>query len=204
MIKEVSFDPIFDAQQAFRVLLDAFSHPGTLYSFENYELSQPKELATSNAIIALSLFDNNISFHSDSFYSETVEKYIHLNTSAKIEKIQVADYVFLDGKDSITTQIQACKNGELSYPEKNATLIISVEQLSAMPIANFDCHLTLSGPGIQTEQNVFVKGLAIQNIQTLQIVNAEFPLGVDILLTDTFENICAIPRSIALQIIQNN
>jgi alpha-D-ribose 1-methylphosphonate 5-triphosphate synthase subunit PhnH len=204
MIKEVAFDPIFDAQQAFRVLLDAFSHPGTLFCFENYELSQPKELTTSNAIIALSLFDNNISFHSASFYSETVEKYIHLNTSAKIEKIHEADYVFLNGKDSIKNQIQACKNGELSYPEKNATLIISVEQLSVLPIEHIDCHLTLSGPGIQTEQNVFIKGLAIQNIQTLQIVNAEFPLGVDIILTDTFENICAIPRSIALHIIQNN
>ena len=49
MIKEVSFDPIFDAQQAFRVLLDAFSHPGKIYSFEQYALNQPTELYPSNA-----------------------------------------------------------------------------------------------------------------------------------------------------------
>ena len=90
MNKEVSFDPIFDAQQAFRVLLDAFSHPGTLYSFENYELSHPKELATSNAIIALSLFDNNISLD-----FEVVDSYIAILYLYIIIRLQKTCYLLI-------------------------------------------------------------------------------------------------------------
>jgi len=204
MVKEVSFDPVFDAQQAFRILLNAFSHPGTLYAFEKYALNKPEALMAADAIVALSLFDNNISFHASSTYSENIEAYIHLNTSAKIVSLQDADYVFLKGKESIAQFIFDCKKGELSYPEKNATLLINVDQLSSNSLDGAACHLKLTGPGIQKEQVLCVKGLAIETVEALQTVNAEFPLGVDIILTDAFDLICAIPRSIALQIIQNN
>ena len=60
MIKETVFDAVFDAQKSFRLLMDAFSHPGTIHSFNHFELNQPIEIYKSNAIIALSLFDNNI------------------------------------------------------------------------------------------------------------------------------------------------
>ena len=204
MIKEVSFDPIFDSQQAFRVLLDAFSHPGKIYSFEQYALNQPTELYPSNAIVALSLFDNNISFHTASSYNENVATYIHLNTSSNIEVIEKADYVFLNGSSDIAHLINECKIGELSYPEKNATIIISVAQISASPIDDYNFQLILSGPGIKSENILFVHGLSIETIQNIVSLNTEFPLGVDILLTDAFENICSIPRSIVLQIIQKN
>jgi len=53
MIKETAFDIIFDAQSAFRVLLNAFSYPGTTYSFEKVNLSQPASFSYTNALIAL-------------------------------------------------------------------------------------------------------------------------------------------------------
>jgi alpha-D-ribose 1-methylphosphonate 5-triphosphate synthase subunit PhnH len=42
MIKEIVFDAVFDAQKSFRLLLDAFSHPGTIYSFDHFEFNQPQ------------------------------------------------------------------------------------------------------------------------------------------------------------------
>jgi alpha-D-ribose 1-methylphosphonate 5-triphosphate synthase subunit PhnH len=136
--------------------------------------------------------------------SAFIQTYIHLNTNAVIENINSADYVFLNGKELISNFINECKSGDLSYPEKAATLIIKVEQLSVTPIDDFDCKLILSGPGIQSENILFVYGLLIQNIQSIQSLNTEFPLGVDIILTDASENICSIPRSISFQINQNN
>ena len=100
--------------------------------------------------------------------------------------------------------INECKIGELSYPEKNATIIISVAQISASTIDDYNFQLILSGPGIKSENILFVHGLSIETIQNIVSLNTEFPLGVDILLTDAFENICSIPRSIVLQIIQKN
>ena len=204
MIKETTFDPIFDAQQSFRVLLNAFGHPGTIYEFEKYKLNQPVDLYPSNAIIALALFDNNVSFHASSNYAELAESYIQLNTSAQIQNISEADYVFLNGNENIVHLINECKKGDLSYPEKNATIILKVKQISTAIISNYDFELVLSGPGIESNKILYINGLLIENMQAIQLANMEFPLGLDIILTDAHENICSIPRSIALQIIQNN
>jgi alpha-D-ribose 1-methylphosphonate 5-triphosphate synthase subunit PhnH len=203
MIKEIVFDAVFDAQKSFRLLLDAFSHPGTIYSFDHFEFNQPNELYKSNVIIALSLFDNNISFHASSSYNLNVENYLHLNASAKIENIETADYVFLNGQNDISNLIDQCKIGDLLYPEKNATIILAVNTISNDKIQQFDCQINLSGPGIQTTKNLYIKGLNLANLETIKSLNAEFPLGVDLILTDAFEKITVIPRSIQIEIIQN-
>ena len=120
------------------------------------------------------------------------------------DSAEKADYVFLNGSSDIAHLINECKIGELSYPEKNATIIISVAQISASTIDDYNFQLILSGPGIKSENILFVHGLSIETIQNIVSLNTEFPLGVDILFTDAFENICSIPRSILLQIIQKN
>ena len=203
MIKETVFDAVFDAQKSFRLLMDAFSHPGTIHSFDHFELNQPIEIYKSNVIIALSLFDNNIGFHASSCYNLNVENYLHLNSSAKIENIETADYVFLNGQNDISNLIDQCKIGDLLYPEKNATIILAVNTISNDKIQNFDCQINLSGPGIQTTNHLFVKGLNLANLETIKSLNEEFPLGVDLILTDAFEKITVIPRSIQIEIIQN-
>ena len=67
MTKEVKFDHVFDAQKAFRVLLNSFSHPGEIFSFENYHLTQPTELYSSNKIKLSDSLDNNIDIDSVNF-----------------------------------------------------------------------------------------------------------------------------------------
>jgi len=204
MIKETAFDIIFDAQSAFRVLLNAFSYPGTIYSFEKVNLNQPASFSYTNALIALSLFDNNTSFHSKTSYENDVENYIHLNTNAEIAEINKADYLFLNGSKDLSNELLQCKIGELSYPEKNATVIVMVKSLSNHVDFQYDYELRLQGPGIQERKSVFVSGLDIQNIVMLKNINTEFPLGIDLILTDSFENIISIPRSIAIEIFNKN
>jgi alpha-D-ribose 1-methylphosphonate 5-triphosphate synthase subunit PhnH len=99
--------------------------------------------------------------------------------------------------------IDQCKIGDLLYPEKNATIILAVNTISNDTIQNFDCQINLSGPGIQTTNHLFVKGLNLANLETIKSLNEEFPLGVDLILTDAFEKITVIPRSIQIEIIQN-
>jgi alpha-D-ribose 1-methylphosphonate 5-triphosphate synthase subunit PhnH len=119
MFKESKFDQIFDAQNVFRIILESYSHPGLLYSFDEYKILKQDFWLASNAIIALSLFDNNVSFHVvDPINQPLIEEYIHLNTSAKLSCLKEADYIFLDGKEDLTRILNDAKIGEVSYPEK--------------------------------------------------------------------------------------
>lgn len=204
MSKEIFFNHIYDAQTSFRVLLNAFSHPGTIYSFDNFSLNLPIKLYKSNAIFALSLFDNNISFNVSYAYDKSVEEYLQLNTSAKVEPLHEADYVFLNGIEDNSDLIKQTKIGELLYPEKNATIILSVNKISSLSFADFNIKLNLTGPGIKDTNSLFVEGLEIQNIETIKLINAEFPLGVDVVITDANNLISSIPRSSTIEIIQNN
>ena len=104
----------------------------------------------------MSLFDNNVSFHVvDPNNQALIEEYIHLNTSAKLSSLKEADYIFLDGKDDLTRILKDAKIGELSYPEKNATIIMSAGKLSNRKFENNDCILNLSGPGIENSNLLY-------------------------------------------------
>jgi alpha-D-ribose 1-methylphosphonate 5-triphosphate synthase subunit PhnH len=204
MVKEISFDFIYDAQREFRVLLNAFSHPGILYSFSHYALNTPKELYESNAIIAFTLFDNNISFYAANNYSLEIESYLHLNTNANSSAISKADYVFLNGILNVCEYIKECNKGDLLFPEKSTTIILSVEAISNEPITDFDFQINVEGPGVKHTNTLFIKGIDANNLHKLKNVNSEFPLGIDLILTDSLNNISAIPRSALLEFIQKN
>jgi alpha-D-ribose 1-methylphosphonate 5-triphosphate synthase subunit PhnH len=199
MVKETEFDFIMDAQRAFRIILDAFSHPGMVYNAAAFELSAPAGFSKANTLIALSLFDNNISFSVSNDYANEVELFIMVNTNAKQESFQNADYVFLKGQQDIVSFLDACNKGDLMYPEKNATVIIEVTQISNQPFHNQSINLLLSGPGIENTNNLYVQGIHPANIELLKVINAEFPLGIDILFTDPIGQICAITRSTIIQ-----
>ena len=199
MVKETEFDFVMDAQNAFRILLDAFSHPGIVYNISAFELSIPSGFSKANTLIALSLFDNNISFSVSNNYLKEVESFIMENTNAKHQTAQNADYVFFKGKEDITFLLEECNKGELMFPEKNATIIIEVTQISNQLINEQSIDLKLSGPGIESTNTLFVNGMHPANIELLKVINTEFPLGLDFLLTDELGQICAITRSTIIQ-----
>jgi alpha-D-ribose 1-methylphosphonate 5-triphosphate synthase subunit PhnH len=199
MVKETEFDFVMDAQRAFRTLLDAFSHPGIVYNVAAFELSLPNGFSKANTLIALSLFDNNISFSVSNDYSNEVESFIMVNTNARQQSFQNADYVFFKGHQDIVSLLDECNKGDLMYPEKNATVIIEVTQISNQPFHDQSIDLALSGPGIENTNTLYVQGIHPANIDLLKVINTEFPLGIDILITDQIGQICAITRSTIIQ-----
>ena len=90
------------------------------------------------------------------------------------------------------------KKGTLPYPDEGATLIAGVEALASDAQALGGkpyLALTLEGPGVAGKRTFFVTGLSSGLIAALQECNLEFPLGVDLILTDPDHRIACIPRS---------
>ena len=194
MQKETGYDPVFDAQEHFRFLLDAMARPGKINTLAPLPLDPPPGLSVTAALVAFALLDANTSFCVENG-DAALTRYLARNTAARQTDIADADFVIAGGHAS-PAFLHSIKKGTLSYPDEGATLILDVEWL--------DTHspglpLTLSGPGIAGERTFFARGLDAGLPNALRACNAEFPLGVDGILADAAHHIVCIPRSSRLR-----
>ncbi len=192
MGQELAYDWVFDAQGNFRLLLDAMSRPGKIMPPPELKIQTPDTFPSASAMVAFALLNAETSFCCLSDHDSWNESYIKENTSAKSVDIACADFVFLNG-DQPAGGI-AVKTGSLIYPEEGATLVIAVEEISIWPLLN-SVGLRLKGPGIKSENTLFVKGLSRNLLVEIIDKNAEFPLGVDAILCDSFGHVASLPRS---------
>ncbi|HXB06949.1 MAG TPA: phosphonate C-P lyase system protein PhnH, partial [Puia sp.] len=176
MQRETVYDPVFDAQGHYRLLLDAMARPGKINTLPQLPLAPPPGLSAAAALTGFALLDQNASFCVEDGDAATV-RYLVVNTSSRPEGIANADFVFAAGT-SPADLIPNMKKGSLSYPDEGATLILDVEELGSPALS-----LTLSGPGIAGEKTFFVSGLNPALLEALQECNAEFPQGIDLILT---------------------
>jgi alpha-D-ribose 1-methylphosphonate 5-triphosphate synthase subunit PhnH len=87
--------------------------------------------------------------------------------------------------------------GTLPYPEDSATVVIAVEGLAN---EGDGLALWLKGPGVLGEKKLCVDGLDPAFFETLATINGEFPLGIDVILTDKERKVACIPRSTKVRI----
>jgi alpha-D-ribose 1-methylphosphonate 5-triphosphate synthase subunit PhnH len=188
MQRETIYDPVFDAQKHYRLLLDAMARPGKINTLPHMSLTPPPGLSATAALIGFALLDADVSFCIED-EDPTMTRYLAVNTSARPRETQQADFVFAGGLAS-PELVTRMKKGTLSYPDDGATLILDVESLGVdgQPI-------TLTGPGVAGERTLQVNGLNTALLTALQECNTEFPLGIDLILTDPDFHIACIPRS---------
>lgn len=210
MQRETAYDPVFDAQEHYRLLLDAMARPGKINILQRLLLSVPAASQTvaapvftdAAALVGFALLNSDVSFYVDGPGADLATRYLIVNTSARPEALEEADFVFASGHVPSNT-VDAMKKGSLPYPEEGATLVASVGALATEPSGlgtqnghpGSDLALTLQGPGIAGKKTFFVRGLNATLIEALQQSNTEFPLGVDLILTDGDGRVACIPRS---------
>jgi alpha-D-ribose 1-methylphosphonate 5-triphosphate synthase subunit PhnH len=129
--------------------------------------------------------------------NEDWERYMHLNTGARGEEPGRADYLILQGS-AVWHQVESFYRGSLASPEKSSTLIVNVETLTEN--GSGERELFLRGPGIEELAHIGLTGMRLQNIQAIMELNAEFPLGVDVILVDAAGMVCALPRSVRIEL----
>jgi alpha-D-ribose 1-methylphosphonate 5-triphosphate synthase subunit PhnH len=190
MQREIQYDEIFDAQAHYRLLLDSMARPGKINVMPSLELTTPQGIHAAGALVGFALLNSDVSFYVDGPSAEDVSLYLLVNTSARPAEAEAADYVYLNGTASAEI-LYRLKTGTLPYPESSATVIAAVEELGG----ETGLVLTLSGPGVDGERQLSVAGLDTSLLEALVTINAEFPLGIDLVLTDPAGRIACIPRS---------
>jgi len=205
MQREIQYDEIFDAQEHYRLLLDSMARPGKINVLPRLELTTPQGIHATGALVGFALLNSDVSFYVDGPSAEDVSLYLLVNTSARPAEAEEADYVYLDGTAAAGILYQL-KTGTLPYPENSATVIAAVGALGETAEATGEAAgetglvLTLSGPGVDGERQLQVAGLNVALLEALVTINAEFPLGIDVVLTDPAGRIACIPRSSRIKI----
>lgn len=190
------YDPVFDAQQDFRKIMDATARPGKVVQLKDDELNLPEGLNPSAALLGFALLNADVTFFADNDAQK--EGFLIVNTSSSPVSLEEADFVFTTAQKA-NQILEDAKEGTLEYPETAASLIISVDQVSEEPLNN-SVFIELSGPGVDVSKEVYIKGLEVEFFQNLKEKNIEYPIGVDTYLADNAGNLMVLPRSTKLEI----
>ncbi|HET6253948.1 MAG TPA: phosphonate C-P lyase system protein PhnH [Puia sp.] len=191
MQREILYDDVYDAQGHYRLLLDSMARPGKINVLPEMELTAPKGIHAAGALVGFALMNADVTYYVEGPTAFEVGRYLLVNTSARPVGREEADYVFLDGS-APAELLQELKVGSLPYPEDGATVVAAVDGLAS---EGEGLVLLLKGPGVAGEKKLCVIGLDRTFFEALATINGEFPLGIDVILTDGERRVACIPRS---------
>lgn len=177
------------SQNVYRDLLMAMSRPGTVR-----KLMPEISLIWGSGLMAATatLIDQEVSFHV--VEDESLARSISHTTHGRVLPAEQADFILMPAGTS-KGLIKRVRRGRAEYPDQGATLIYQVELLKE---GRSDSYLQLTGPGIKETAQLTIEGVDLDDLLQLSAVNSQYPLGVDVLLTDRHNQVAAIPRSVAV------
>ena len=180
-------DSVHHDHALFRQVLQAMSHPGT-----SWQLADPGSITGENISLVLMLgclMDNEVTFTIIGDDTQGLSAALSLHTGSVRGEIGEADFV-IALRGTSDGQLSLIKRGTPEYPDMGATLIYLIDT-----IAEEGGTTELTGPGIKGTVTPLFEGLAAAELSGLREANAEFPLGVDVIVLDNYGRITCIPRS---------
>lgn len=178
-------------QQAFRILLQALSHPGDIYPLS------PLGPGQGLPLMLQTLLDHEVSFAVIGPDGDSLAGFVRDLTKSRLTEVPAADFIIV-AQGSSQGGILEAKRGSLEYPDQGATIIYLVESLGRE--GQVGVRVKLQGPGVKKEIQSIITGLAADEIHDLKNINQEFPLGVDCFFLDRTGRVMGIPRSILLEV----
>jgi alpha-D-ribose 1-methylphosphonate 5-triphosphate synthase subunit PhnH len=181
-------EAVFDAQRSFRIVLNALAHPGRVHRIPSRSDSVPG-LTPATVSICLCLLDQTTSLWLDPQLQATpAASFFRFHTGCKVtDKPGDAGFAIIGRAESFST-IPDFPLGTPDYPDRSATLIIEVDGLAE------EDGIKLSGPGIETESQLNVKGLPDTFWPMARRNHLMFPMGVDFFLV-AGNDVVGLPRS---------
>jgi len=182
-------DPVFEAQAAFRAVMDAIARPGTIA--RDLRLPRPPAPLTPEAgAVALTLCDADTPVWLDAALREErgVAGWLGFQTGAPIVR-EPADAHFAFVADP--ANLPAFENfaqGSQEYPDRSATLVLQVESFEGGET------LKLEGPGIERVATLSPRPLPRHFVEQWAQNHARFPRGIDLILVCR-EGLAALPRT---------
>ena len=188
-------------QKTFRNILDSMARPGKILHLERFPLSDeavPDHQACLTGL-GFTLFDVEVSFYINnpaSFGNLSSDLIFH--THSRLEPLEEANFIFLTAADE-PELLSRVKRGNLEYPDCGSTVIVSIDYLSVEQSAPGPggLELHLKGPGILDETVLYTGGITPDHLRVLAEVNAEYPLGIDLILVSGTQFTC-LPRLVTI------
>ena len=179
MLKGGFANAAVDASYAFREAMEAMARPGTICAVRGAE--PPAPLSVAAGVLILTLCDPETPVHLAGEYDcAAVRGWITFHTGAPIGAADEA--AFAVGTWADLTPLHRFAIGTAEYPDRSATLIVEMVELTAE-------GATLSGPGIKDSA-----ALPLPDLAPFQKNAALFPLGLDFFFTEG-ARLAALPRT---------
>jgi alpha-D-ribose 1-methylphosphonate 5-triphosphate synthase subunit PhnH len=193
--KILELDIVHDLQSVYRKMVDSMSRPGHISDLKKeaalVDTEDIKGCSASFLLLALTLFDQEVSFKVFSPQAGMVTQTINQLTYAKLSETKDADFLLIlqdAEKGSLEEAIINAKPGTLKNPHTSATIIVEVDSVTSGKT------LLLKGPGIHTTELVHLD-INENWLESRQEKNKEYPLGVDLIFIDQNHQLLSLPRT---------
>lgn len=182
-------DPVSDAQAIFRAVMMALARPGSIQPLRT-QLTPSPPLTPELAAVALALVDHETALWLDAPLAASAQAgdFLRFHTGVRMVDAPSAAAFALITDFSSMPALSTFAHGTDEYPDRSATLVISVGGITNQP------RLILEGPGIKRNAFLSVEGLPTGFVTQLSENHARFPRGVDCILVAPGA-VAALPRS---------
>ncbi|WHY03680.1 phosphonate C-P lyase system protein PhnH [Neobacillus sp. DY30] len=191
----MKLDIVHDLQSVYRKLVDSTSRPGLISDLRKeaalVEEEAKKGCSASTLLIALTLFDQEVSFKVFSPQADSVTQTINQLTYAKPADSKKADFLLIlqdAEKGCFEEAINNAKAGTLKNPHASSFIIAEVESVTSGEA------LLLKGPGIHTTELISLD-INEKWMESRQEKNKEYPLGIDLIFIDQNHQLLCLPRT---------
>lgn len=177
-------DPVHDAQQTFRGLLEALAHPGQTYTPE-ISLSSPDGLTAVCAAACLALFDLETTVWLQPSLPAAVKDWLRFHTGCRFtDSPKAADFAII-GDIFSQPELEAFNWGSAEAPEQSTTLLIQIEDFTS------GAAQRLSGAGVLGS---IAFAPALPEAFWKQRSQAVYPQGIDCFLFAR-QSVVGLPRT---------
>jgi alpha-D-ribose 1-methylphosphonate 5-triphosphate synthase subunit PhnH len=179
-------DPVDNAQQCFRALLDAFGQPAI--PVELHHLLPDFGLPTSAIATVLALADVDTTLWLSPGLPDSLRAYFRFHTGVRIvDQPAAATFAFANSVDMLPL-LKAFNPGTALSPETSTTVILPVKDF----VSGF--RVTLDGPGFQAPRDFSPAGFDEAFWEQLATNHQRFPAGIDLVLCCETQ-VVGLPRS---------
>ncbi|MBN9081425.1 MAG: phosphonate C-P lyase system protein PhnH [Rhizobiales bacterium] len=185
-------DPVFNAQSAFRIIMDAMARPGHVLAIPAYA-TPPVPLSAIAGTVACTLLDVDTPFWLDQALAANpaLQAWLTFHTGARAAATPVEAHFALVGDPTSMPSLERFALGSHNYPDQSTTLILQVGSLDG------GVPLTFAGPGIKGRKTIAPQGLPAGFTAQWHDNGKRFPCGVDLILTSA-DAIACLPRTARL------
>lgn len=185
-------DPVIEAQQVFRAVMNALARPTQVQALD-LRLSPPSPLTPGLAAIALALADGDAPLWLDAPLAAdpAVAAYLRFHTGAPIVAEPALAAFALIADPAALVSFDDFALGTEDYPDRSTTIVLAVDALEG------GAELTLQGPGMREPSTIAPTPVPAQMRQAILDNRTLFPRGMDFVFV-TPRQVAALPRSSSL------